>query len=94
MDYNRKIGIIGQGFVGNAVYQKFKKYFDILTFDTDSKLANSTYEELTLLCDVIFLCLPTPMNDDGSCHINIVEDELNKLNEGKYIVVIKSTDRS
>jgi UDPglucose 6-dehydrogenase len=91
MDYNRKIGIIGQGFVGNAVYQKFKKYFDILTFDTDSKLANSTYEELTLLCDVIFLCLPTPMNDDGSCHINIVEDELNKLNEGKYIVVIKST---
>lgn len=91
MDYNRKIGIIGQGFVGNAVYQKFKKYFDILTFDTDSKLANSTYEELTLLCDVIFLCLPTPMNDDGSCHINIVEDELNKLNKGKYIVVIKST---
>tara|TARA_A100001201_G_scaffold143609_2_gene146169 strand:- start:576 stop:1406 length:831 start_codon:yes stop_codon:yes gene_type:complete len=91
MDYNRKIGIIGQGFVGNAVYQKFKKYFDILTFDTDSKLANSTYEELTLLCDVIFLCLPTPMNDDGSCHINIVKNELNKLNEGKYIVVIKST---
>ena len=91
MDYNRKIGIIGQGFVGNAVYQKFKKYFDILTFDTDSKLANSTYEELTLLCDIIFLCLPTPMNDDGSCHINIVEEELNKLNKGKYIVVIKST---
>ena len=54
MDYNRKIGIIGQGFVGNAVYQKFKKYFDILTFDTDSKLANSTYEELTLLCDILF----------------------------------------
>ena len=24
-----KIGIIGQGFVGNAVYQKFKNYFDI-----------------------------------------------------------------
>ena len=29
------IGIIGQGFVGNAVYQKFKNYYDILTNDLD-----------------------------------------------------------
>ena len=28
-----KIGIIGQGFVGNAVYQKFKNFFKVLTFD-------------------------------------------------------------
>jgi len=27
------IGIIGQGFVGNAVYQKFKKYYNVLTYD-------------------------------------------------------------
>ena len=29
------IGIIGQGFVGNAVYQKFKNYYDVLTYDLD-----------------------------------------------------------
>jgi len=29
------IGIIGQGFVGNAVYQKFKSYYEIKTFDLD-----------------------------------------------------------
>ena len=29
------IGIIGQGFVGNAIYQKFKNYFDVLTYDLD-----------------------------------------------------------
>ena len=29
------IGIIGQGFVGNAVYQKFKKYYDVVTNDLD-----------------------------------------------------------
>ena len=28
-----EIGIIGQGFVGNAIYQKFKNYYDIKTFD-------------------------------------------------------------
>ena len=27
------IGIIGQGFVGNAVYQKFKNYYDVKTYD-------------------------------------------------------------
>ena len=27
------IGIIGQDFVGNAVYQKFKNYYDVLTYD-------------------------------------------------------------
>ena len=28
------IGIIGQGFVGNAIYQKFKKSFKVKTYDT------------------------------------------------------------
>ena len=27
------IGIVGQGFVGNAVYQKWRKYYDVLTYD-------------------------------------------------------------
>ena len=38
-----KIGIIGQGFVGNAVYQKFKNYFDILTYDIDETKCNSDF---------------------------------------------------
>ena len=29
------IGIIGQGFVGNAVYKKFKNFYDVLTYDLD-----------------------------------------------------------
>lgn len=86
------IGIIGQGFVGNAVYQKFKKYYDIKTFDLDKTKSNSTFEEVSN-CDYIFLCLPTPMNVDGSCNTDIVENviiEINKLNKPKGIVV-KST---
>ena len=35
------IGIIGQGFVGNAVYQKFKNYYDVLTYDLDESKCNS-----------------------------------------------------
>ncbi len=39
MKYN--IGIIGQGFVGNAIYQKFKNYFDVATFDLDETKRNT-----------------------------------------------------
>ena len=91
------IGIIGQGFVGNAVYQKFKNYYEVLTFDLKAKLCNSTYEEVHRNCHTIFFCLPTPMNKDGSCHLKLVEKQLYELNESckedyiKKLVIIKST---
>ena len=69
------IGIIGQGFVGNAVYQKFKKYYNVLTFDLDASKSNSTKEEV-MSCEIVFVCLPTPMAKDGTCHVGIVEDVL------------------
>jgi len=75
------IGIIGQGFVGNAVYQKFKNYYEVLTYDLQARLCNSTSEEIFYKCDTIFVCLPTPMSEDGSCHLGIVEAELRDLNE-------------
>ena len=91
------IGIIGQGFVGNAVYNKFKNYYNVLTFDLDKTLCNSSFEKINNECKYLFVCLPTPMNKDGSCHIGIVDYLLTKLD--KYsneisqskIVVVKST---
>jgi len=49
-----KIGIIGQGFVGNAIYQKFKQYFNINTYDLDKSKSNSS-EEVTMSQDVVFV---------------------------------------
>ena len=87
-----KIGIIGQGFVGNAVYQKFKNYYDVLTYDLDETKCNSTFDELEFQCRTIFLCLPTPMNQDGSCNVSILEGVLRELNQrGFHEVVVKST---
>ena len=89
------IGIIGQGFVGNAIYQKFRNYFDVKTFDLDeSKRTADTLEEVVEASDVVFVCVPTPMKRvDGSCDISIVETVLSQINNvGKdVIVVIKST---
>ena len=48
------IGIIGQGFVGNAIYQKFKDYYEINTYDLDSSKCNSSEQE-TLDNDIDFV---------------------------------------
>lgn len=85
------IGIIGQGFVGNAVYQKFKNHFGVDTFDIDPSISNATYDKV-IQNKIIFICLPTPMNPDGSCNTSIVEGEIEKLDKlGKYTIVVKST---
>ena len=85
------IGIIGQGFVGNAVYQSFKNHFSVDTFDIDASKSNTSYEKV-IKNKIIFICLPTPMNPDGSCNTSIVEGEIEKLdNLGKYTIVVKST---
>ena len=91
------IGIVGQGFVGNAVYQKFKKYYDVVTNDLNENKSTSTLNNLIHICDTIFLCLPTPMKPSGECDVSILEDVLDNINlitdnlETRRTVVIKST---
>ena len=90
-----KIGIIGQGFVGNAIYQKFKNYFDVKTYDLKRNLSNASFEEVSLQ-DIIFVCLPTPMESDGKANTDLVEETIYKLSTAKSpnlfrTVVIKST---
>jgi len=45
------------------------------------------------LVDVIFLCLPTPSNEDGSANLSFIENFLTDLNKalGDAIIVIRST---
>tara|TARA_B100000427_G_scaffold68497_1_gene54877 strand:+ start:17000 stop:17845 length:846 start_codon:yes stop_codon:yes gene_type:complete len=92
-----KIGILGQGYVGSAIKIGFqKKYKKLNTFDKykDSSSTVSSLEELTKSSNIIFICLPTPMKENGECDTGIVEKEIIKIdqysNESK-IIVIKST---
>ena len=96
----KNIGICGQGFVGTAVKEGLKKFFNINTYDKFKKVNStvSSLEELSKISDIVFVCLPTPMNSDGSCHIDIVEEVLTDFNYisslgNQYckLFVIKST---
>ena len=88
-----KIGIIGQGFVGTAVNEGLKPFFKIETFDINKNSTCSSVIELSKKSDIIFVCLPTPMQIDGSCHLDIVEDTLLGLDliEECKTIVVKST---
>tara|TARA_Y100000592_G_scaffold16925_1_gene25390 strand:+ start:1996 stop:2826 length:831 start_codon:yes stop_codon:yes gene_type:complete len=88
-----KIGIIGQGFVGTAVREGLKNYFNIETYDIVKDSTVESIEAVSAFSDVLFVCLPTPMEKDGKCHTAIVESVLKDLNEINLakIVVVKST---
>jgi UDPglucose 6-dehydrogenase len=98
MDY--KIGIIGLGFVGSAIYSSFKKLsINVYGFDKYKKDDNTntvgigTFEEV-ILCNIIFLCLPTPYDSklqeyDKSAIYSTCEEMYNLGYTG--IIIIKST---
>lgn len=87
-----KIGIVGQGFVGSAVFEGLKKHYAIETYDIAKASTCSSLKELYSRSSIIFLCLPTPMENNGSCHLGIIEPVLKELNSfGEKIIVVKST---
>ena len=96
----KSIGIVGQGFVGTAVNEGLAKHFKIETYDIVKDSTCNSLKELENKSDIIFVCLPTPMNKDGSCHLDIVTNVLQELNQLMHFdgigyahktVVVKST---
>jgi len=94
-----KIGIIGAGFVGSATASVWKPHFDVLIHDKVPEKSTHRFSE-TARCDIVFICLPTPMSKDGSCDTSALDecfDSLAKLKanllEGEVIplYVIRST---
>ena len=88
-----KIAIIGHGFVGKAVDYGFsnpkveKKIFD--------PIYGTTSEDIKNLKDwgpnLTFVCVPTPMGDDGDIDSSILDEVMENLRDIKTLIVIKST---
>ena len=86
------IGIIGLGYVGKACQSVFSNFFNVFTFDINGSGSEGSLIDLVEKVDILFLCVPTPMNNDGSCNLDIVESILSDVNNVKNSVfVIKST---
>ena len=89
-----KIGIVGLGFVGGAMYKSFMmKGIDVVGYD---KFKDDGVKSITELfkCDIVFLCLPTLFSEE-KCEYDksALEEVLECFEENEYdgVVVLKST---
>lgn len=65
-----RVGVVGAGVVGTAMQQLCGS--ETVLFDT--KPGAPQDKAAINACDVVFICVPTPMKADGSCDTSIVED--------------------
>ena len=84
-----KVGIIGNGFVGESQAFAFSPTAEIRIYDVDPLRTTHTLEEVQE-SDFVFVCVPTPMKVDGSQDTSYIENVFNNAVEGP-IYIIKST---
>jgi UDPglucose 6-dehydrogenase len=86
-----RIGVIGRGTVGGAVYDGLKNLGHNMSFHDprypDSRMSNVLYT------DIVFLCVPTDRTPEGNCDVSIVESVCDELAVLDYqgLICIKST---
>lgn len=87
-----KIGIIGGGFVGKATSLLSCDEISAIIFDLNPERCSplgTTLQDVAN-CDLVFIAVNTPMNEDGSCHTGIVEsaiEDVRRLNADAKIVI-------
>ena len=97
------IGIIGNGYVGGATSQlgrpwtTFSSETRVFVYDIDPGLCSHeglTLHDLVESCDFIFICVPTPMNRDGSCSVYEVTKVIIRLEDVGFSperIIVRST---
>lgn len=91
----KKISIFGAGFVGGTSYKAFSQLddYEVYQYDKDPLRSKCTLEE-ACSADIIFACVPTPMDTKtGECHTGIVESVIKQIREKntEALICIKST---
>ena len=89
-----KLGIIGNGFVGNAIAHAFIPCMDVKIYDKNPEKSFNTLEEVVNDSDVVFVSVPTPMRPDGTIDLSIVESVFDSIqvcykSENKTVFVLK-----
>jgi len=84
-----KVGVIGNGFVGEAISFAFSSVAEINIYDTNPSRCLNDIKSVHN-CDFVFVCVPTPMYEDGSQDLSYVESAFENGTE-KPIYILKST---
>jgi len=93
----KRIGIVGNGFVGSAIVHGFVLHSEIRIFDVDPERATHTFEETINSSEFVFIGVPTPMKNvlGGKIDLSIMDDVFKKISQTSKnrdtIFIIKST---
>ena len=82
-----KIGVVGYGYVGHAVFDFFKDHYDVIWYDP-FKDGSCTQEDINQ-CNVAVVCVFTPTGPKGECDVSTVEEVINWIKSP--LILIKST---
>ena len=90
-----KIGLIGNGFVGKATRTFETENNKFIVYDIKPELCYPLETSFIDICncDIVFICLPTPMKENGEIYLDLITDTINKLNNNnsKAHIVVRST---
>lgn len=89
------IGIIGYGFVGKATSILKSDDIKLLIYDKNKDICEPKDIKIEDMnkCEIIFISVPTPMDKDGKCYLDIIYSVLDDLKNINYkgIIVLRST---
>jgi len=87
-----KVGVIGNGFVGESQAYAFSPVADVKIFDVNPVKATHTLLEV-LSQDFIFVALPTPMKENGEQDISYIENFFSNIDlyNTDAVFILKST---
>lgn len=86
------IGVIGNGFVGKATQILNTQHINLIVYDKDPTKCiplNANMKSISE-CELVFVCVPTPMDVNGECNLNVVESvitDLKTLNKDLHIII-------
>jgi len=88
------IGLIGHGFVGEAISENLKDDYNFLIYDKKIEKSNcQSVKQVVTNAGIIFVALPTPMNLDGECDLSIIFEAMQEIYQhyDDNIIIVKST---
>lgn len=84
-----KVGVIGNGFVGEAISFAFSPISQLYIYDKNPLKSLSDLNSVHS-CKFVFVCVPTPMYKDGSQDLSYVENVFENASD-EPIYILKST---
>lgn len=89
-----KVGIIGAGWVGTACEIGFSSMPHTEVMVHDKYKPTDSLRTVVSNSNILFVCVPTPMREDGSCDTSIVHESVRQIaqcSRTPKAIVIKST---